>query len=235
MDDGDLVKTKNFSNQRYIGDPINAVKIFNEKKVDELTIFDISCSVRNSCIDFDLLSDIAKEARMPLCYGGGVNDPLLALELVKMGFEKVSLSSHALDNPELLDESSSKVGSQSIVLTVDYKINNGDINIFINRGNKKLNLNFESLIYLINHQKIGEVIFNSIDLDGTASGMDLSLARMIKDRLSCQITFSGGVGSIEHMQQMIDIINPVGIAAGSFFVFHGINRAVLISYAKPQI
>ncbi len=236
VDDGDLIKSENFSNDKYIGDPINAVKIFNEKSVDELAIFDVGVTLNNSDIDMSLLFDIAKAAKMPLCYGGGVHESAQATELVKSGFEKVSVSSGAIYNPNLLDDMARCIGAQSVVLCLDIARNNSlpcKYSVFTHRGTKNAELDLLSALEMAAQARIGELIINSIDRDGTMAGYDLELVKSVLPNISCPVTFVGGAGTVAHMNQLISVAGTVGAAAGSMFVYKGINRAVLLSYAKP--
>jgi imidazole glycerol-phosphate synthase subunit HisF len=236
IDNGDLVKSKNFTNDIYIGDPMNAVRIFNEKSVDELAIFDISATPSKRELDMPLLVDIAKAARMPLCYGGGLYDAEQAADLVKAGFEKISVSSAAINNPNILDEMARRVGAQSVVLCLDVskdqKSKDG-YSIYTHRGTRKANLDLSSALNLASDASIGEVIINSIDRDGTMLGYDLDLAKKVMANTRCPVTFLGGAGNLSHIIDLIETTGTVGAAAGSMFVFKGINKAVLISYEKP--
>lgn len=236
MDDGELIKTSCFSNELYVGDPMNAVRIFNEKSVDELVIFDISSTYKNLPIDMDLLKDIAKVARMPLCYGGGINSVSQAVELVKAGFEKISISSFAIKNPDILKDIGNAIGSQSVVLCLDVFENKSfksGYTIHTHRGKLETGLDLEDGLEIAQRYHIGELIINSIDQDGIMQGYDLKLANFVKDKVDCPITFVGGAGSIEDINQLIKEVGIVGAAAGSLFVFKGVNKAVLISYNKP--
>ncbi|MDA9112778.1 HisA/HisF-related TIM barrel protein [Gammaproteobacteria bacterium] len=236
MDDGELVKTSRFKDEIYIGDPMNAVRIFNEKSVDELAIFDISATAGNKPIDMELLKDIAKVARMPLCYGGGINSVEQAVELVKSGFEKISISSAALTNPEILSEIGIAIGSQSVVLCLDVlkeKTLSSEYSIYTHRGKIKTDLDLRDALKITETHKVGEIIINSIDEDGMMNGYDLSLARLVKDQTKCPITFLGGAGDTQDIINLINEVGLVGAAAGSMFVFKGINKAVLLSYNKP--
>jgi len=237
IDDGDLVKSTNFSNDIYIGDPMNAVRIFNEKSVDELSIFDISATVSERELDMTLLVDIAKAARMPLCYGGGLYDAEQAVDLVKAGFEKISISSAAIKNPNILEEMAGRIGAQSVVLCLDISEDSESkdgYSVYTHRASQKTNLDLGSALKLASDASVGELIINSIDKDGTMLGYDLSLANQVMANTKCPVTFLGGAGNSSHIVDLIEITGTVGAAAGSMFVFKGINKAVLISYEKPQ-
>jgi cyclase len=233
--DGGLVKTRQFKVPKYVGDPLNAVKIFNEKAVDELMVLDIDATVLGRQPNMALLRNLAMESRMPLCYGGGVCEAEQALRIVATGFEKVSISAAALNRPALIREMSEAIGSQSVVVTIDVKSNRlfGGYTIFTNNGKQK---HKESLVeFCLEAASLGagEIVINSIDRDGEMGGYDLKLARQIREAVELPITFLGGAGNIEHMQDLIDTVGVVGAAAGSMFVFKGPYRAVLINYARP--
>ena len=235
IDDGDLVKSKNFTDDLYVGDPMNAVRIFNEKAVDELAIFDVSATVNKRDIDMSLLVDIAKTARMPLCYGGGLDDADQAVDLVKAGFEKISVSSAAVSRPALLDEMASRVGAQSVVLCLDVSRDKNDLYwVYTHRGSIKTSLDLNAALSLSRDCNIGEIVINSIDRDGTLLGYDLDLARQVISNTTCPVTFLGGAGNVSHISDLVAVTGTVGAAAGSMFVFKGVNKAVLLSYARPQ-
>lgn len=231
-----LVKTTKFSKPKYVGDPINAVRIFNDKKVDELMLLDISSKAKGFTINFPLLKKIASQARMPLCYGGGVNTVMDVMALVSIGFEKVSFSSEAVKNPDILRDSAEAVGSQSVVLTLDVKRNQwtGKYEIYTCNGSKKESISLEKMIEKAEEYCIGELIINSIDRDGTMTGYDLELAAKVRSIFSGPLTILGGAGSVYDFTVLESAIGICGAAAGSLFVFKGKYRAVLISYFKPS-
>ena len=237
LQDGELVKTVKFSEGKYIGDPINAVKIFNEKEVDELCLFDIGIKGFVTKPDFGLLEKISQEATMPLCYGGGVNSAQDAIKLVKMGYEKVSISSSALEDPALINEIASSIGSQSTVVTLDLKkkLFTGGYSIFTENGSKKSSFNFVEFMQIAESRGVGEIIINSIDHDGTMAGYDLDLAAVVRDAISVPFSMVGGAASVEDMSELIKKVGIVGACAGSAFVFKGPYKAVLISYQKPNL
>ncbi len=230
-----LVKTQKFTDAKYVGDPINAVKIFNEKEVDELAIFDIEATSKDRAPDFDLLRDIAAESRMPLCYGGGIRDAETAARIIGLGYEKTSISAAALDNPKLISEVATRVGTQSTVVTVDVRREGlfGGHTVYSHNAKRKRSIDLFAFIMEAQERGAGEVIINSIDRDGMMEGYDLKLARRVRDTLTIPLSFVGGAGSMAHLAALVDDIGPVGAGAGSFFVFNGRYRAVLISYARP--
>lgn len=235
MQDGGLLKTTRFRKGKYVGDPINAVKIFNEKEVDELCLFDIGVEGRVTEPDFNLLEKIAREAAMPLCYGGGVKSVQDAIRLVSMGFEKISLSSSAIDDPTLIRAVASAIGSQSTVVTLDVrkrKLSNR-YSIYTSNGSRKRDLDFLEVLKTAESLGAGEIIVNSIDRDGTLTGYDLNLARLVRDAMALPFTMIGGASSLEDMSDLIREVGVVGIGVGSAFVFKGPYKAVLITYERP--
>lgn len=235
MRDKGLVKTKLFKDDKYVGDPINAVKIFNEKEVDELSLFDIDATVNGAEPDYEHLRSIAAESRMPLCYGGGITCAKQAAKIIALGFEKISISSAAIARPELIREIADAIGNQSVVVTIDVKKIGLMSNYTIFTHNGKRRHKIKLLDFIIEAEKFGagEIIINSIDRDGTMKGYDLSLAKAVRNKINIPLTFLGGAGSMNDISELIDTVGIVGAAAGSLFVFKGIYRAVLITYNRP--
>ena len=198
-----LVKTINFKNPRYIGDPLNAVRIFNEKFCDELVLFDIGVTKNDTEINFDLLRKVASVSNMPLCYGGGIRDIQTAEKLIHLGFEKVSISSEFLSNPNLIEKISHKLGTQSIVVTLDIEAKRS----LFGRGHfirqigsrQKIEKNPLEMALFASELGAGEIIFNSVSDDGMQSGYDLSFAKSISNNLKVPVTFLGGCGELQHM------------------------------------
>lgn len=234
IDNGDLVKTRLFSSPLYVGDPINAVRIFNEKEVDELCLFDISTSEKGGDIDFALLKDIAREANMPLTYGGGVTNAQDASRLVSIGFEKVSINSAAIANPGLVATIGAEIGSQSVAVCVDVQeVGAGRYEIRGGRGKRLVTADVAAYCRRVEELRVGEIIVNSINRDGMRQGYDLKLARLVRDAVTCPLTFLGGASGTKDFKALEEQVGPVGAAAGSLFVFKGVNSAVLISYERP--
>jgi cyclase len=233
--DKGLVKTRQFGDDKYVGDPINAVKIFNEKEVDELTVLDIDATVQGAEPDYALLRNIAVESRMPLCYGGGITNARQAAEIIALGFEKVSVSAAALERPELIREMAHQVGRQSVVVTIDVRKEGllGHYNVYSHNAGKRHRIKLMDFLAEAERLGAGEIVINCIDRDGMMQGYDLKLARAVRERVSVPLTFVGGAGTVEHLAELIDALGTVGAAAGSLFVFKGSYRAVLISYARP--
>lgn len=233
-----LVKTQGFKDPKYVGDPINAVKIFNEKEADELIVLDIDATVNGCEPNFDLISRLAAECRMPLCYGGGVTRVDQAARIVDMGVEKVALSAAAIGNPSLLGRIANVVGRQSVVAVLDVRKKKGlfTSGYEICTHNAKVTYKCDPLMLAKELQDAGagEIVINSIDKDGFMQGYDLDMIVQFRDVLNVPMTFLGGAGSLEHMGQLAATMGVVGLAAGSFFIFKGRYRAVLISYPTLQ-
>ena len=231
---GGLVKSKQFKNPVYIGDPINAVKIFNEKEVDELIILDITSTVDNTEIKFDKIEDIVSEAFMPIGYGGGINRLDQIDRLFKTGVEKVILNTAAHLNPGLIKEASRNFGNQSIVVSIDIRKDLfGKQRIYTHAGTRKHDTDLLTTLKMIEDAGVGEIFVNSIDRDGTMSGYDLNLIQQVCEKVSVPVIASGGAGKMEDFQLAIKA-GASAVAAGSMFVFQGIHRAVLISYPRYE-
>jgi cyclase len=233
--DNGLVKTVNFKNPKYVGDPINAVKIFNEKEVDELAVFDIDATVLGKEPDYVLIKKLANQSRMPLCYGGGVRTVEQAQKIFGLGIEKIALSSAVIENPDLITQISDRVGSQSVIVVMDVKKKlMGGYEIYTHNGKKSTGIN--PVVFAEKAQKLGagEIIINSIDQDGVMKGFDMNLIDKISEKISIPITVLGGAGSLQDIKKVMDRHGIIGVAAGSLFVFKGVYKAVLISYPTQK-
>jgi imidazole glycerol-phosphate synthase subunit HisF len=229
---GGLVKTVKFDSPKYVGDPINAVKIFNEKEVDEIIVLDIDATVEGRDPDYGLIRNLAAECRMPLCYGGGVSTVEQVQSIVALGVEKVAISAAAVCRPELISEAAQVVGSQSIAVVMDVRRTNSDASyeLFVHNGRKGTGLGVAEFARSVEHFGAGEIIVNSIDCDGVMKGYDLEVARQVRGATSLPITVLGGAGSLRDVAELIRALGTIGAAAGSLFVFKGSFRAVLINY-----
>jgi cyclase len=234
---GGLVKTQKFGDAKYLGDPLNAVKIFNEKEADELIVLDIDASVNGRDPDFALISKLAEECRMPFCYGGGIKSAEQASRLVDMGVEKVAVSASAVSNPALLSEIATAVGQQSVVAVIDVKRRAGMFakGFEVCTHNSRVKHPFDPVVLAQQFQNAGagEIVVNSVDRDGSMAGYDLEMARDFRQKLQIPLTFLGGAGSLGHIEELVSTVGVVGAAAGSLFVFKGKYRAVLINYPTP--
>jgi len=232
--DKGLVKTVQFKAPKYVGDPINAVRIFNEKQVDELTVLDIDASAENREPDYKMIENLAAECRMPLCYGGGVKTVDQAQRIFSLGVEKIAISSAAVENPDLVTKIAERVGIQSVVVILDVKKRVwGGYEVYINNGKKATSKDPLQLVKQFEKLGAGEVVINSIDQDGVMKGYDLDLAEKIRNITNLPLTVLGGAGSLDHIGQLISRFGIIGASAGSLFVFKGIYRAVLINYPNP--
>lgn len=226
-----LFKTVGFREPKYVGDPINAVKIFNEKETDELAVFDIDASVNGREPDFSMIANLAVECRMPLCYGGGVKTVEQARRIVGLGVEKVAISSAFSENPDLVAEIAREIGSQSVVVVLDVKKSPGGVHEVWTR-NGTHNTGKSALQSAVDAAACGagEIVINSIDNDGRMKGYDLAFATEVRRSTRIPMTVLGGAGSLADMEKLISACGVVGAAAGSLFVFKGPYKAVLINY-----
>ncbi len=233
-----LVKTQAFSCPKYVGDPINAVKIFNEKEADELVVLDIDATANRAEPNYGIIAKLAAECRMPLCYGGGIRSAEQASRIIDLGVEKVSLSAAAVENPGLLAEISSAVGRQSVVAIIDVRKKMGrfakDYEVCTHNGRVAHAMDPISLARTLQDAGVGEIVVNSVDRDGQMNGYDIELARQFRAVSKVPLTILGGAGSLEDIAALIDACGVVGAAAGSLFVFKGRYRAVLISYPSNE-
>jgi cyclase len=231
LHDKGLVKTVNFNSPKYIGDPINAVRIFNEKEVDELAFFDIDATAHNKEPDYILIEKLANQSRMPLCYGGGVKTVEQAQKIFGLGIEKIALSSAVIQNPKLVTQIADRVGAQSVIVVLDIKKKLlGGYEIYTHNGKKSTGINPIEFAKELEALGAGEIIINSIDQDGVMKGFDLNLIDKIAETISIPLTVLGGAGSMSDIEKVVKKHGVIGVAAGSLFVFKGIYKAVLINY-----
>lgn len=226
-----LIKTVKFKQPKYVGDPINAVRIFNDKEVDELIFLDITATIENRKPPFDLISQIASECFMPFCYGGGISSVEDIEELFRLGVEKVSINTQAVVNPSLIRKAADLFGSQSIVVSIDVKKNLfGKYRVFTQGGRKSTNLHPVDFAVQMEDAGAGEIFLNSIDRDGTMQGYDLELIRTVSESVRIPVIACGGAGKLDDFAEAIKKGGASAVSAGSFFVFQGSHRAVLITY-----
>lgn len=231
LQDNGLVKTVNFKNPKYVGDPINAVKIFNEKEVDELAIFDIDATAKELEPNYSLIERIANQSRMPLCYGGGVKTVEQAQRIFSLGIEKIALSSAVIQKPELITQIADRVGSQSVIVVLDVKKKLfGGYEVYTHNGKKSTGINPFDFVARAQDLGAGEIIINSIDQDGVMKGYDHQLIDKVREKFSLPLTVLGGAGSLSDIEKVIKKHKIIGVAAGSLFVFKGVYKAVLINY-----
>lgn len=228
-DDRDLIKTINFKDRTYLGDPVNAVKIFNRKGIDELSVLDIGATKNHREPDFELLKDIASEAFMPLSCGGGITNLEQVHELLAIGYEKVVINSELVRNPKLITESAEAFGSQSIVASIDAKIIKGQYHCVINDGQEVTDKIPVELAREAERLGAGEIIINSVDRDGMMQGYDIELVRSVADAVKIPVTAIGGAGGIADLKKVLDEGHAHAAAGGSMFVYYGRLKAVLIT------
>ena len=230
-----LVKTIKFKNPTYIGDPINAIKIFNDKEVDELVFLDITATQEKRGPNFKILSEIATECFMPVGYGGGISNLSEIEQLFNLGIEKVILNSCAFSQPDLLTQAINIFGSQSIVVSMDVKKHWITRKQAVYTMNGKQNTNFSPRDYAKKMEDVGvgEIILNSIDLDGTMSGYDYELIKAVSSEVKIPIVALGGAGSLEDLGKAKSA-GASAVSAGSLFVFQKAHRAVLITYPNKK-
>lgn len=228
--DGKLVKTRKFKKPMYIGDPLNAVKIFNDKEVDELIILDISPERKRNGPDFKLIESLLSECQMPVGYGGGIQSVEQAHDIFHLGAEKIVVNSLAYNNPKELKKISDTYGAQAISFSIDYDVNFfRKLRFFKNSGTSNTKLSLNKVVSIIKNISCGEIILHNISADGSLNGFDYKLLNILKDSLEIPIVLLGGSRNHEDLEQAI-AKGAHSAAAGSMFVFHGPHRAVLIQY-----
>jgi cyclase len=230
-----LVKTVNFKDAKYVGDPINAVKIFNEKEVDELIVLDIDATREGREPNYGLIENLATQCRMPLCYGGGIKTVEQAQRIFGLGVEKIAVSSIAVKNPNIISEMASRVGNQSVVVVLDVKKNvlSSNYELFTHNGSKGTGVDPVKFALQMEKAGAGELVINSIDRDGLMNGYDHTIIDSIMEVSDIPITVMGGAGSLEDIGVIVRKHGTIGAAAGSLFVFKGKFKAVLINYPTP--
>jgi imidazole glycerol-phosphate synthase subunit HisF len=228
-----LVKTIKFNKKsaRYIGDPINAVHLFNDFEADELIFLDITATIENRCISTELVKSIGEEAYMPFSVGGGVINIEQIHQLISAGAEKVIINTSCIKSPELISEASRQFGNQSIVACVDIKKNLfGKYKMYINDGSKLVENDVFEYLRFIEKMGAGEIFVNSIDRDGTMTGYDLELVKSVSEIVNIPVIACGGAGKLADLSDVTKIAKASAAAAGSLFVYHGSRNAVLINY-----
>jgi cyclase len=229
-----LYKTTKFKNPKYIGDPINAVKVFNEKEVDELIILDYNATIEKRSPSYILIEHIASQCFMPVCYGGGIRSVDDIKRIIGLGVEKIAFNTIAAENPAFLEKAATIFGSSTIVVSIDSKKNRfGNYNVYTRSGQKSLRTKPEIFAKQMENCGAGELLINSISRDGTMQGYDLELINLIAAEVKVPIIACGGAGEINHFRDAYDN-GASAMAAGSFFVFHGKHRGVLISYPSQE-
>ncbi len=233
---GGLVKTVRFGAPKYVGDPLNAVRIFNEKEVDELMVVDIDASRHHREPDYKLIGNLAHECRMPLSYGGGVKTVEQFDRIIGLGVEKVAVSSTAVDDPTLISRAAARVGSQSVVAVIDVK-RSGLLRkpeVVTLNATKRSGLDPTTFAVKLQELGAGEIVLNNVDSDGEMKGYDFDLIDSVRNAISTPLTVLGGAGSLDDIRSLVSRYGIIGAAAGSLFVFKGKYRAVLINYPSLE-
>jgi cyclase len=232
-----LVKSVGFKNFKYIGDPINAVKIFNDLKADELVFLDITASKENRLISLDFVKDVGEEANMPFAVGGGIRSIEDIRKIISAGAEKVVINSYAAENPDFIKEASDTFGSSTIVVCIDVKKKLfGGLQTWTLNGSKSTKFSPVEFARLMEEKGAGEVIIQSIEKDGTMEGYDLDLIKSISESVNIPVVALGGAGKLIHLEEGYQKGFANGLAAGSLFVYQGAKRGVLINYpSKSEI
>ena len=235
LKDNRLVKTIKFKGDRYIGDPINAVRIFSEKEADEIIILDIDASIKQQEPNYELISELAGECFMPVTYGGGIKNINQVKKLIRSGIEKVVINTEAYTNIDLISDIANIYGSQAIVGAIDVKKNLLGIYSLKTRSSSiKIRVSLIEHIANLIKAGIGELLINNIDKDGTMNGYDLELIKKVYDQVNIPVIVCGGAGNFTHLKEALNI-GISGVVAGSMFIYHGKHKAVLINYPKERI
>jgi imidazole glycerol-phosphate synthase subunit HisF len=235
-DGNGLVKTVRFKEPVYIGDATNAIRIFNEKEVDELILLDIKASVKQQKPNVALIKKIASECFMPLCYGGGISSLQDIKDVISVGVEKVCLNSAAVQNPTFVKQASLTYGSSTVVVAIDYKKNFwGKLVVTGLSGSLKSKYDPVEFAQLMEEMGAGELLVNSIERDGTMTGYDIELLSKITSKVRIPVIAIGGAGKVDHFFEAIHKANVSAVAAGSMFIFQGKHRAVLINYPDRSL
>jgi cyclase len=234
ISNGEVVKTQKFKRPRYIGDPLNIIKIFNAKEIDELIVLDIDASKKKSAINFKLIEDIASECFFPLTYGGGVKNLSDVNTLIKFGIEKVSIQTSIFERPEFISDVVQQFGSQSVVASIDIKKNFlGKQGVYSHSKNKIIGYSIEKTIADLEQVGIGELLINDVDRDGTMSGYDLNLVKQCAQVATVPVIMSGGLSGIGEMRKLYDL-GISAAAGGAYFIFQGAKRGILVTYPEED-
>lgn len=235
LDEGGLIKTVKFKRDKYLGDPINALRLYNDMEVDELVLLDIKASKERRAPDLEALRELASEAFMPMCYGGGVKTVDEIGTILRAGFEKVSLNAAILEDRSLLERAAAKFGSQSVVASVDIKRNLfGKYRVYNHATGKNTKFSPEEYLQEVVDSGAGEVLLNSVDQDGKMTGYDLGLLERVANRISVPLVVCGGAGHIDDFPKALKS-GADACAAGSLFVYQSKSKGVLINYPGDSV
>jgi cyclase len=236
LENGRLVKTVKFNKLDYIGDPLNAIRIYNEKEVDELILLDIRATTGAHDIPFQTIADIAGECFMPLTYGGGIRKIDDIKKVFELGVEKVAINSYALENPDFITEAAKIFGSQSIIVSIDVRKKLwGKYEVFSHSGSKPCKIDPVTFARQMQNAGAGEILLTSIDQDGTWEGYDINLVQAVTQAIDIPLIASGGAGKIEDFAKVVKESNCSAVAAGSMFVYQGKGFGVLIKFPDREV
>jgi cyclase len=234
LKDKGLVKTIQFKDPTYVGDPMNAVKIFNDSKADELVFLDITATNEGRIPNIEVIREIGEEAFMPFAVGGGIQTIEQVTQLIRSGAEKVVINTAGIENPQFITEIAELYGRQSIIVSIDVKKKNGEYRIYTNSGTKELNKDLVDTVKQMEKAGAGEIMINAIDKDGMQEGYDTELIKLVTSNVRIPVIAIGGAGCYEDLTQGVTIGSASAVAAGSLFVFIGKKRAVLINYPDSE-
>jgi imidazole glycerol-phosphate synthase subunit HisF len=235
LSDSGLVKTQKFTNPKYIGDPVNAIRIFNDKEVDELIVLDIEASKTSREPNYNLIEQFASECFMPLCYGGGITSVEQVQRLLSIGIEKICIQTSAFNDLDLVNRVATRYGSQSVVVSIDVKKNFlGQYKLYSAASNRNFSQSWLLFLQQAVSAGAGEILVNAVDRDGMMSGMDLALIHAASSSCAVPLIACGGVGNLGDIQSAVKA-GASAVAVGSFFVFYGPHRAVLITYPEYHV
>ena len=236
IQDNKLVKTVKFKNPKYIGDPVNAIKIYNEKEVDELIVVDISKKRYENGPNFNLIKQMADECFMPVCYGGGISNIDQIQKILKIGIEKIALNTAIMLDTQLISQAANKFGSQCIVVALDIKKNwLGKYKVTFNSGDQMINTDIVDFAKTAENAGAGEIIINNIDRDVTWEGFDIEMIRKITSNVSIPVIAAGGAGNLSHIKDAITIGKASAVAIGSMAVYQSKGMGVLINFPKTKV
>jgi len=236
LKDTGLVKTISFSKFNYVGDPINTCRIFNELEVDELTFLDISATVENKEPNYKVLQEISAECFMPVSYGGGIRNLQQVEKILSIGFEKVIINTTALENRKIIAEIADNFGSQSLIISVDYRKNMfGKYQVFGNSGNKNYKMHPVEWASEVMNLGAGEILLTSIDREGTWKGFDVELTKLVTDKVKLPVIANGGAGSIDDISDVVNIGGASAVALGSMVVYQAKDMGVLINFPDREL
>jgi cyclase len=230
-----LVKSKRFGSHQYIGDPINAVRIFNDLKADELVFLDITATREERLISLNFIRDVGQETCMPFAAGGGIQTLEDIRAIIQTGAEKVVIGAKAAEDPDFIRRAAETFGSSTLVVCIDCKKNLwGRYKVRTRNGRVETGLDPVEFAIEMEHKGAGEIIVQSIEKDGMMTGYDVALMRSVVEAVTIPVVALGGAGSIDDLRDLYKEASPNGLAAGSLFVYKGAHKGVLINYPEKK-